>query len=828
MHLKEVLPSQKTKRSDFIDTWQCVLFLCSCALLCTLLTWVAWKTFLLKAESKLPQPLFDRPHALLLLDQGGELLEARVAEDGQWRFPEPSDLTLPVRYEQALLHYEDQRFYQHTGVDPIALLRASWQNFVQGRIVSGASTISMQVIRLALRHSKRTLSTKLYESWLALGLEHKYSKKEILAFYRAHAPFGGNVVGLDAASWRYFGRAPQDLTWAEGATLAVLPNQPGLVHLKRNRPRLKAKRDALLHTLHQRGVLTQLDLTLSLAEPLPTLRTQLPQLAPHFLDQTLVQLKRQAQQDDEEARTTLASGRIQSSIDHRLQQRLSHVLKRHGIELNRQGIDNAAILVIDHRTLQPVVYLGNLPERSAPSAAYLDLIPRPRSTGSTLKPILFASALDTGLISPRSLLNDTPTHFEGFRPLNADRKYRGAVRAERALIRSFNIPFVHLILTYGVARFQTVLQGLGLQSLRRAPQEYGATLIIGGAEASLHELTLMYALLAHKLLYPSQEESETVGQQRVNTWDDRHTQTRYQSLLKTLPLSLGAIWLTFETLTELARPSEYAQWRQLKGSQRVAWKTGTSQGFRDAWAIGVTPRYTIGVWVGNASGVGRPELTGSQAAAPLLFESLRHLDGGGWFQRPDSELREATICRDSGYLMVPGCETESIWLPRHATPLLQDHYHQRLHLDQSGRFQVSSACYPVSEIRHQSRLILPPHMAIYYQRQHNSYQGLPPIHPQCTALLSEQERQGISFIYPKENAKIYLPRELDGTRGEVVFKVALTPSERSLYWHLDEHFVGHTKRIHELSISPTLGQHKLTVISEDGARLVRAFEILNP
>lgn len=800
------------------------------ALLASLTLWGGWELLVRAAEQALPSPLFNHPHSTLLFAASGELLEARVAADGQWRFPNMSVAErLPPRYERALLSYEDKRFYQHLGVDPLAVLRAAWRNLSQRRVVSGASTITMQIIRLALQSPTRSLKTKLYESWLALGLERRFTKVELLSLYRAHAPFGGNVVGLDAASWRYFGRPASDLTWAEGATLAVLPNQPGLVHLKRNRARLQEKRDALLKALHREGAFSDLDLSLSLAEPLPTLSAQLPQLAPQLLDSSVAQLRSAARAPhEEEARALLQSGRLQTSLDARLQRQLSETLTRYGDTLNQHGITNAAALVLNNHTLEPVVYLGNLPSFAASSAAHLDIIPRPRSTGSTLKPILYAAALDAGLIAPSSLLPDLPTRYKGFRPLNADRRYRGAVQASHALTRSLNVPFVRLALSYGVSRLLRTLQALGLTSLTRPAHEYGATLIIGGAEASLWELTELYATLAHKLSYPEPARSSEALARGGSSWGAQRRRATLRARLDTLPLSLGAIWLTLEALTEVARPIEFAQWRQLRDAQRVAWKTGTSQGFRDAWAIGVTPQYTVGVWVGNASGEGRPQLTGARSAAPLLFELLSQLDGGGWFSPPIGALKEVELCRDSGYLPAQGCELARASLPTKAPPLPQDSYHQRLHLDREGLHRVTSACYPVAELRHESRLILPPEQALYYQRLHAGYQGLPPIHPDCAARTGGAASEGLSFMYPKEGARLYLPRDLNGVRSEVIFKVALSPAERSLYWHLDERFVGQTRRHHELALSPPPGPHTLTVVSEDGSKLVRRFEILAP
>ena len=759
------------------------------------------------AERALPPVLFEAPHATLLLSREGELLGARVAADEQWRFPPSAALPPPLL--RALLTFEDKRFFEHSGVDWVAVARSAWLNLARGRVVSGASTISMQVVRLSLGARERTLGAKLQEAWLALGLERRFNKSEILALYAAHAPFGGNVVGLDAAAWRYFGRRTQELTWAEAALLAALPNQPALMHLGRNVGRLKAKRDALLRRLSDEGLLSPLELTLSLEEPLPAAPVAVPQGAPHLLDAAVLAGR---------------SGWVQTSIDAKRQRALLAVLERQGGRLASEGIRNAGLVVINNRTLLPEVLLGNLPPHLGPQAPYVDLTQRQRSTGSTLKPVLFAGALDAGQLLPETLLPDVPTRLSEFRPLNSDRDYRGAVPAKEALALSLNVPLVLMLDRYGVGRLYDLLVRLGLGALKREAGGYGATLVIGGAEASLWEVTRMYALMARRLLGEGggEELAARAGEPALTPLPPF---TGAHELLPHIPLSRGAIWLTFEALTSVTRPVAEQRWRHFEGGQRVAWKTGTSQGFRDAWAVGVTPRYTVGVWVGNAHGEGRPTLTGAQAAAPLLFEALRLFDGGGWFARPDDDLERVRVCARSGYLAVPECPSVEVLKPRGAPFTRLDPFYELVHLDSTGSYRVTSACWPVHQMRHEPWFVLPPEQASLYAQRHVDYRPLPPVHPDCAAV--EAPVGGLEVVYPQEGATLYLPVGHGGVRSELVMRAASVRGGEELFWHLDGEPVGSTRSEHAVAAALSPGWHRLVVVSEGGSVVTRIFQVVD-
>lgn len=745
----------------------------------------------------LPRPLFDVTYSSLLQTQDGVLLGARISEDEQWRFPMSGEV--PEKFSQCLIAFEDKRFYGHPGVDPLALGRAVVLNLKAGHIVSGGSTLTMQVMRLARGNPERTYVEKLIEMILALRLELGYSKAEILSLYAAHAPFGGNVVGLEAAAWRYFGRAPAALSWAESCMLAVLPNNPALIHPGRNRQQLQAKRDRLLKRLQEEGRLSALELELALHEPLPQRPSAMPRLAPHQLETLATRYGN--------------SRRFVTTLDAGLQRRVAAMVQHYGKELQSRHIDNVAALVIDNRRFEVVAYVGNASASASDESGFaIDLIQRPRSSGSILKPFLFAAMLDAGEITPSMLIADLPTQYGGYIPENYDRTYRGAVPAREALSRSLNIPAVRMLRRHGIPRFYDYLEKLGVSTLFRPPDDYGLSLILGGAETTLWDMGAAYANLAAL----SRADTDVYRQPR---WLVGQEETPQKAAI-----SPGAAWLTLKALLEVNRPGSEGFWKNFSSTRRIAWKTGTSYGLRDAWAIGSNDGYTVAVWAGNASGEGVPELTGTTAAAPLLFEIFGVLEGE-WFEQPLWRMKQVATCKDDGYLALNGCDSEAQWLPDTSHFEQVSPHHIPVHLDGSGGWRVHSGCEPVAAMRHASWFVLPPGQAHYYRKRHPEYRPLPPFRPDCRAQLAEGHSP-IDLLYPAENTRVYVPVDLDGKPSRVVFEAVHRNPETQLYWHLDDEYLGTTRSFHQQALLPTAGVHTLTLVDEQGNRLSRRFEVL--
>ena len=747
----------------------------------------------------LPEPLFDQGFSPVLYDREGRLLGARVAGDGQWRFPETYFLN--EKFVIALIEAEDRRFRYHPGVDPLALARAVVQNIRRGIIVSGASTLTMQTIRLSRiaggRSGGRTFLEKIIEAVLAVRLELRYSKEEILRLYAANAPFGGNVVGLDAASWRWFGRSSADLSWAEAAALAVLPNSPALIHPGRNRLALGVRRDALLRKLHERGFFDEETLILSLAENLPGEPLPLPRLAPHLLDRLIL--------EGGGAET------FSTSIDRDIQERAGAILNRASLRFMENDINNGAVLILNTRTGEVIAYVGNT---GSGHSQDVDIIRARRSSGSLLKPLLYAAMLDSGDILPSSLVSDIPTRVGSFSPENITHTYLGVVPADEALTRSLNVPAARLLRTYGVERFTRLLRSLGLTTLFRTGEEYGLPLILGGAETTLWEITHLYAALGRTI---------EAGLRLTGTESPAYNLTPH--------ITPGAAWLTLEALVRTVRPGEEAIWQEFASARNIAWKTGTSNGFRDAWAIGVTPDWTVGVWIGNATGEGRAELRSALTSAPVLFEIFNTLETGQrWFFQPAAELRYMEVCAISGFPAGVHCERLSlVQVPLNSPYQNACPYCRTIILNEAGDRQISIGAGSTELTMERSWFVLPPAEEWYYRRWNLDYRPLPPFH--TDSVRDSGFLQGglgvMALFNPEPESQVYIPREIDGREGRIVFSAAHRNDDEIIHWHLGESYLGYTQTFHEMEARPPSGRHTLTLIDSAGNTIDRNFTVLS-
>ncbi|MEN8156455.1 MAG: penicillin-binding protein 1C, partial [Bacteroidota bacterium] len=739
---------------------------------------------------------------------------ARITADGQWRFPECD--SLPYKLHQCIRYYEDEYFQRHPGINPVSIAKALVRNIKAKRVVSGGSTITMQVVRLARKGRPRTVPQKIIEMVLALRLELSKTKEEIFQLYASHAPFGGNVVGIDAASWRYYGRSAFKLSWGEAATLAVLPNAPSLIYPGKNQEILLAKRDRLLDKLREKGVIDQTGCDLAKTEPLPSRPHPLPQITPHLLDRA--------------EKEGFAGRRITTTIDRELQERLTSLVQRHHAQLKQNGIHNAALLVLHIPDQEVIAYVGNTRSDSEHSGNFVDIIGAPRSSGSILKPLLYTLMLDDGAILPDNLVPDIPTHISGYAPSNFDRSYSGAVPASRALVRSLNVPAVRMLRTYGLERFHSKLQRLGFTSINQGPGHYGLTLILGGAEVRLWDLGRVYMGMAGSLNQIGEYGYRyDPGEYQPPSYilEDDHPGAGKPALPPHLKssgiMSAASIWQCFETLTDLERPTQEGSWEQFSSSRRIAWKTGTSFGFRDAWAIGLNPEFLVGVWVGNADGEGRPGLTGVNVAAPLMFDAFGLLNTSAWFDPPYDEMAEIEICTTSGFRAGPDCDrTEIRMVPAAGVKMEACPYHRTIHLDRHKQFRVHSGCYETGQMVTASWFVLPPVMEWYYKKRDPHYHTLPPFLPGC----AKGNDQPMEMIYPKETRQIFIPRGLDGTLSRVVFEAAHHKTGATIHWHLDETYLGETSLIHQVECMAPEGWHTLTLVDSDGNILEKRFEIV--
>jgi penicillin-binding protein 1C len=761
--------------------------------------------FLMVYYFSLPRTLFQEPYSTVIESKEGELLGAKIARDGQWRFPAQD--SVPDKFKKCIVYFEDQYFYKHPGFNPMAMVNAVKQNNSAGKVVRGGSTLTQQVIRLSRKGQGRTYFEKIIEVVLATRLELRHSKDKILELYASHAPFGGNVVGLEMASWRYFGVQSHQLSWAESATLAVLPNAPSLIYPGKNQEKLRLKRNRLLLKLNHEGIIDRQTYELAIDEPLPQKPYDLPQIAPHLL-------QRVAKKQE--------GTRVKTTVEIALQNRVNQIAKYYYNQYKQNEVNNLAILVIDVSNRNIMSYVGNAPT-DANHQKDVDIIGAPRSTGSILKPLLYAAMLDEGELLPNTLVADIPTQISGYTPQNFNLTFDGAVPAHRALSRSLNIPAVLMLQDFGVNKFYDELQKFKLRDISKPPDHYGLSLILGGAESNLWDLCRTYAGLSSTVDYFNRNQGKyrTKEFAELNYQNDFKADFGSESDQKTI-LGAGSIWLTYNAMEEVNRPEGDEAWKFYDSSLKIAWKTGTSFGNRDAWAIGTNSRYVVGVWVGNASGEGRPTLTGVSSAAPILFDVFNLLPRTKWFSTPSYDLEEVEVCSLSGHLAQEDCPKIKQFVPLKGKTTSVCPYHKTVHLDKTGQFRVNSSCESIENIVTKKWFILPPVMEWYYKSQHIEYLPLPPFRGDCAST----QTASMDFIYPKANSKIYLTKNFNSETQPVILKVAHSQRETQLFWYVDNVYKGITKTFHEMPIQPSTGIHYITVVDEFGNEIRRRIEIV--
>ncbi len=745
-----------------------------------------------------PGPPFAPDYSTLVVDEDGHLLRAFLNQRQQWCFPPRAEQPIPVALKTSVLHFEDRNFYHHIGLNPASLIRALYQNIAAGRIVSGASTLTMQVTRLA-RPKERTYFNKALEILQALRLELYYSKEEILRLYLDHAPYGGNIVGYRAASLRYFQKGPEHLTWGEAATLAVLPNAPGLVSPQANPERLRHKRDRLLHRLRNAGEIDASTCALALLEPVPTGAHSPPLLAPH-----LAQLLKDQQPE--------SSGIIRTTLRHDLQQKMAELVARHLELLRPQGIRNGAALLVETGSAKVRAYVGSQDFFDDGAQGQVDGVRAWRSSGSLLKPFLYALSMDAGVALPQTLLRDVPTHYGTFSPSNADEKFSGLVALEEALIRSLNVPAVRLLHGHGLYSFYRFLKNAGLKTLFRTADDYGLPLIIGGAEVNLWDMaTLFRGLGAGGRFAPL-----------YCLADDPVDPAAGASLI-----SPGASYLTLNVLRQLQRPGSEYYWQQYQNARTLAWKTGTSYGQRDAWAVGVNPQWTMAVWVGNFDGKSNTNLSGARTAAPLLFDIFNTLSqdaSHSWFAAPEWDLAAVELCDRSGFAAGPHCPQPIFAAaPYRMPPLPLCPYHRSLYVNAEETQQVCSLCWETGAYQRVQRLVFPADIVQQLRRRGQLWQ-LPPHRPSCRA---RTEDQPLKILYPQSNARLRLARDFGGRAQQVVLRAAHSDKSRILYWYLDHDFLGTTTDQHTRPAQLEKGWHTLEIVDGNGNRARTRFYASN-
>jgi penicillin-binding protein 1C len=732
-------------------------------------------TVFLILDSLFPLPVerLQKPGSVFVYSRDGQLLRCFLSRDGFWRKRVRLSEISPL-LTRSVISREDRWFYYHPGFNPFSLVSAAVSNVRAGKVVRGGSTITMQIARM-MEPKERTIRSKLIEILRAVQLEFHYSKNELLEIYFNIAPYGGNMEGVGAAAYFYFDKKPIELTPSQAALLTSIPNSPTLLRPDRNREKSLAKRDRVLKTMLKREIITMPEYREAHDEPIPDDKIIPPFRAPHHTRDL--------------AMRNAGNCIINSTLDLRIQSLCEGVMANNISDLESRGIYNAAVVVLDNATAEILALVGSADFLDSRRQGQVNGATSPRSPGSALKPFVYSMALDKGIISPNSLLRDLPVDYSGYSPENYDRRYRGAVSASDALKLSLNVPAVELCADVGQKDFYDLLKTAGISSLHREYYDYGLPIILGSCEVSLVELTNLYSTLARGGLYRPLD--WTAGDNRGDT-------------LRLF--SSGTSYIISEILSELKRPDFPSCWEFSPDIPRVAWKTGTSYGRKDAWSVGYNPRYSVGVWVGNFSGESSPYLVGAEAAAPLLFQDIH------WFD-PPLEVSRRMVCETSGRLPISLCDAtiEELYMPG-VSPAIRCDIHRELTIDRNSGFRLCKFCEHGKSTVSEKYECFPPRIMTWMLRS-GMAAPLPEHNPDCSGT-SHGDRPVI--ISPVEDTDYVLRDYLPASHQSILLDASVASGAKWIYWFVNGALYGKVNPGQEIFLVPEKGKHKITCCDDRG------------
>ena len=696
-------------------------------------------------------PLPDRvAYSTIITDNKGEVIHAYLSADDKWRMKTTLSEISPL-LKTTIIQKEDRYFYYHAGINPLAIGRAVVRNILHLKRTSGASTITMQVAR-ALEPKSRNFSNKIIEVFRAWQLEWKYNKEEILQLYCNLLPYGGNIEGVKAASLLYFKKNPDHLSLAEITALCIIPNRPSSLVPGKNNEAIARERNRWLKKFAADRVFTQKEIQDALTEPFDASRGRVPKLIPH--------LAYQLQKNGGPV--------IESSIDMNIQMKSEKLVMDYSRILKLKRINNAAVVIIDNYSKKVVAYIGSADFSDTADAGQVNGASAVRQPGSALKPLLYGKCIDEGLLTPKATIADVGVNYDGYAPENFNKQFNGYVTMEYALEHSLNIPAVRSLKLLGLDKFIQTLASCNFQQIRKDQQKLGLSLILGGCGASLEELTALYAAFANegKYLRPSFLRNEKPS-------------------LELQLLSPAATFMINETLSKINRPDFPLNWQSTGRMPKIAWKTGTSYGRRDAWSIGYNKHYTIGVWAGNFSGTGIAELSGAEIATPLLFRLFNTIDYDSdqeWFGQP-AECDIRLVCSETG--MVPGDNCQNT-VTDFFIPLVSDtrscNNKQEIAISADGRISYCKTCLPPAGYRKKWYKLIPPEIQSYYDERKIVYEKIPSHNPGCEKIFNEGQplivnpRSGAEYLISKKNPE---PLQLQCRVGNDVSRI---------YWYINNRF----------------------------------------
>lgn len=721
----------------------------------------------------------EKSFSRIVLDKDDKILSAYLSKDDKWRMETELE-DVPADLVKAVIAKEDQYFYLHPGINPLAVVRALISNVIKSKRISGASTITMQLARL-MSPAKRNYLNKLFEMMRAMQLEWHYPKKRILELYLSYVPFGGNVEGVKAASYIYFNRPPEKLSLSQCVLLSIIPNRPNSLRLDRYSEEVLTARNRWIHYFEETQLFPKYLLQEALHEPLVAKRFSIESKAPHFCLYMLQYSN---------------SNEIKTNLNYDVQSRAEDLLLNHVNRIRNLDISNGAVLVINNQTMAVEAYCGSADFNDDKSSGQVNGIRANRSPGSTLKPFLYALAMDKGIITPKTKLLDVPVNYNGYEPENFDLDYRGDVTAEYALIQSLNIPAIRLLNSYGLKSFIDFLGKDAEMKWVKNNHKLGLSVILGGCGLTLEELTRAYTAFGKK------GELHSL----------RYLKADKDSMSKSI-LSAEATWLTDDILSNNLRPDLPAYMIENSVLPKIAWKTGTSYGKKDAWAIGVSPKYTIGVWMGNFDGHGAQTLTGAESAVPLLFDLFNSIDkskSNNWFSMPN-KIYKRKVCRQSGLSLSQNC-TEIIndYAILNKSSRFPCHLHQALYVDNKEDIQYCTACLPPKGYKKVLYPIFPAELSLWMMQTGKVYKLPPPHNSNCNAKFSSE---GPLILSPSPSFEYFLDEDAP---QQLLLQAASEADIHEYYWYIDKKFYKKVSVSEKLFFQPHVGKNIVSCMDDKG------------
>jgi penicillin-binding protein 1C len=716
----------------------------------------------------------------IITDDKGTVIHAFLTPDQQWRMKTTSDEISPL-LKKTIIQKEDKYFYSHPGVNAIAVTRAMFANLFTSKRTSGASTITMQVARM-LQPKKRNVFNKLIEMFRALQLELKYSKQEILEAYLNLVPYGGNIQGVKAASLLYFNKNPDHLSLAEITALSIIPNRPNSLVIGRNNELIVKERNKWLHRFAKEGVFTQKEIADALSEPLTATRGVVPKLAPHIS----FALKKQYPFLDI----------ITTNIDFNRQLKTEKLVADYIRGLRLLNINNAAAIIISNKDHKVISYAGSANFYDTTDGGQVNGAAAIRQPGSTLKPLLYGLCIDNGLLTPKMTISDVAVNYQGYVPENYDQRFNGDVTMEYALEHSLNIPAVKMLNQLGKKNLIQALALCHFNQIKKDEQKLGLSMILGGCGTTLEELTGLFTVFANDGAYykPHYLQTDTLSE-------------------KTKILSTASTFMLGEILSKITRPDFPINWQATEHLPKIAWKTGTSYGRRDAWSIGYNKDYTIGVWVGNFSGQGIPELSGAQTATPLLFKifnSVNYNAGDSWFKQPAGcDIR--MVCSETG---LPPTEQCNNVVTDYFIPLVSPTYtcnnRQLLMVSEDESISYCVQCVPVNGYKKKWYKLTSPEIQQYNDEHHIAYEKIPPHNPNCQKIFTD----GGPVISSPTNGTTYYISKLKPEPLMLQCNAAADVSK--VYWYINNRFYKTAQAKEKLFFIPDAGLNKISCTDDKG------------